>query len=111
MKRVILAFCLVASVALAANAVEQSKRAVLVTKPGESTQGVFVTGGQSCLSMYAEPGADGVAMCFYANTETEKTPFAIAARKGEAAYFQVTDDKGKAHQIPVTALLKLMEKK
>ena len=66
---------------------------------------------KSQVTVYASK-SQGAVIGFYRDTGNVKAgcDFAISATK-DGAQFQVVDDTGKAHLIPVTALLKLKQLK
>jgi hypothetical protein len=80
------------------------------TVPTGQTSGYWVEAGNpenTTGTLYATP--DSTVLGFYRTTKGGKAcDFAIAATK-DGVTFQVVDDKGKVHHVPVTALLNLAD--
>ncbi len=93
------------------------KSAVTISGKQDETQGVWVQAGSACVSVYGNKANGDVAVTFYSDIANAAKPpyaaqFAIAAGKNhKTPEFQIVDENGKVHFIPVTALIKLAEKK
>jgi len=83
----------------------------VVTMSSEDVGGTWVgkQGGKTTAGFYSQRvgNKETVALGFYKDSsKAVATDFAIAC-DSDGVFFQVVDDKGKIHVVPVTALLKL----
>ncbi len=71
-------------------------------------QGAWVNSGTTTAGFYARDSQGQAALAFYKDRtgKPKAADFAITAMKDEM-FFQIVDDKGEVHKVPVTALLKL----